>query len=275
MRRQIFTLACLLAVAALLAAAADSACAQGGGGRGGRGGRGFGFGGRGRTIHQIQIAQLPEVQANLKITDEQKTKIADLSDEFDDERRGQFGGGGGGGGGFGGGFSEEARAARAKMNADYAAKLNELLDEAQQKRLQEIYVQVNGTSLLTGDDMIAGELKITDEQKGDLQTALEDQRQAMMDAFQGWQDMTNEERTAKIDELNKARDAALLAVLTDEQKQQFEDMKGEKLEIDMTQLQGGFGGRGGFGGGGRGGPGGGGRGGRGGDGGGRPDGDGA
>jgi hypothetical protein len=204
----------------------------------------------GRTTHQITLAALPEVETDLKLTEEQKTKIATLSEEFDEERRGQFGRGGGGGGG--GGFSEEARAARAKMNADYAAKLNEALDEAQQKRIQEIYVQVNGASLLT-DDAIAAALAITDEQKEDLQTALEDQGQAMRDAFGDWQNLSDEERTAKMDELNKARDEALLAVLTDEQKTKFDSLKGEKLEIDMTQLrQFGRGGRGGgFGGGGR------------------------
>jgi hypothetical protein len=203
----------------------------------------------GRTTHQITLAALPEVETDLKLTEDQKTKIATLSEEFDEERRGQFGRGGGGGGG--GGFSEEARAARAKMNADYAAKLNEALDEAQQKRIQEVYVQVNGASLLT-DDAIAAALAITDEQKEDLQTALEDQGQAMRDAFGDWQNLSDEERTAKMAELNKARDEALLAVLTDEQKTKFDSLKGEKLEIDMTQLrQFGRGGRGGgFGGGG-------------------------
>jgi Spy/CpxP family protein refolding chaperone len=249
MRRRFFTIACTLAVAALFAAAADSASAQGGGGRGGRGGRGFGglFGGRGGATHQIQLAALPEVEANLKLTDDQKTKVADLSDEFQEERRAQFqggGGGGGGGGGFGGGLSEEARAARAKMNADFAAKLNEILDEAQQKRIQEIYVQVNGTNLLT-DTAFATLLGITEEQTEKLTAAVDDQRQAMQDAFQDFQDMTPEERTEKIAELTKARDEALLAALTPEQKEKFEGMKGEALEIDLTQIRGGFGGRGG------------------------------
>jgi hypothetical protein len=238
MRRN-FSLSLALA-ALILAAAADSANAQGGGGRG-RGMRGFGFGGR--TIHQIDLAALPDVETALKLTDDQKTKVADLSEEFADERRGGFGGGGGGGG-----FSEEARAARAKLNADYAAKLNEMLEEPQQKRLQEIYVQVNGTPVLL-DDAIATALKITDEQKDDLNAALADQRQAMMDAFQDFRDMTDEERTEAQAKLNKERDDALLAVLSDDQKAQFEAMKGEKIDIDTSQLRRGFGGRGGGGGG--------------------------
>jgi hypothetical protein len=254
MNRRRFAVASLLTAACLLAASVSTAHAQGGGGRGGRGGGRFGFGMGGRATHQITLAGLPEVKADLKLSEEQNGKVATLSEEFDEERRGQFGrGGGGGGGGFGGG-GEEARAARAKMNADYAAKLNEILDEPQQKRIQEIYVQVNGTNLLT-DDAIATALAITDEQKESLQTAIEDQGQAMRDSFGDMQGLSPEELTAKMDELNKARDEALLAVLTDEQKTKFEGMKGEKLEIDMTQLRGmGRGGRGGgFGGGGGGG----------------------
>lgn len=221
-----------LAALVCVAFVAESAQAQGGGR--GRGGFGRRFG---RTTHQIELAGLPEVQAELNLTDEQKTKVADLSDEFNEERRGQgFGGGGGG---------AEGRAERAKLNADYAAKLNEALDEVQQKRIQEVYVQVNGAAVLMDEPMVTA-LKITDEQQASLETALDDQRQAMRDAFQDMQDLSDEERTAKMDEINKARDEALLAVLTDEQKTEFEALKGEKLEIDMSQLrQFGRGGRGG------------------------------
>ena len=108
------------------------------------------------------------------------------------------------------------------------------------------------------DDAIVTALTITDEQKDDLNDALADQQQAMMDAFQDFRDMSAEERTEALAELNQERDEALLAVLNDEQKSQFDAMKGEKIDIDMSQLRRGFGGRGGFGGGGGGGFGGGG-----------------
>jgi Spy/CpxP family protein refolding chaperone len=259
MQQRTFKIAWALAALCVLAVCADSASAQGGRRGGGRGFGGFGFGGR--SYHQIELATLSEVQENLKLTDDQKTKVSELNDEFREERRNQgFGGRGGGGGG---GNFEEMMAARAKMNADFAAKLNDALEEPQQKRIQEIYVQVNGTNTLTEEPM-AMALKLSDDQKEDLQVALDDQRQAMRDAFQDFQDMSDEERTAELAKLNKERDEALLAVLTDEQKSQFETMKGEKLEIDLEPLQqrGFGGGRGGFGGGRRGGQGG--------DGGGRP-----
>jgi hypothetical protein len=245
MKRRTLSIAIGFAALGLATALCDVAWAQGGGRRGGFGGRGFGFGRFGAT-HQIDLVGLPEVETELKLTDEQKTTIAALTDEFREERRAQFGGGGGGGGG--GGFGPEAQAERAKLNADFAAKLNEALDETQRSRLLGIYLQVNGPTVLN-EEAIAKVFELTDEQKTELTEVANEQRQEMFSAFQDMQDMEQEERLAKIEELNKARDEALLAVLTDDQKKEFEELKGEKLEIDLTQLRGR--GRGGFGGGGR------------------------
>lgn len=230
----------------LMAACCESASAQGRGGRGGRGG--FGMFGRG-GYHQVELATVPDVQKELALTDEQKTKVADLNDDFREERRALFGGGGGGGGGRGG-FSPEALAERAKLNAEFASQLNEVLDEAQQKRISELYVQANGTAVLT-DEAIAAALKITDDQKEELDDVRQDNMAAMRDAFDP--DASPEERMATMDELRKENDEALLAVLTDEQRESWDEMKGETLEMDLSSLQrrGGFGGRGGRGGGGR------------------------
>ena len=246
MSRRYCYLVLALASVCLVAAWADSACAQGGrGGRGGRrGGRGFG------PIHQVTLATLPEVQTELKLTDDQKTKVEDIDDAFNDERRALRGQGGGGGGGGG---DAEAMAARVKLNADFAQQIADALEEPQAKRLQEIYIQVNGTSIIT-DEAVATALKITDEQKEKLTQVADDNRQAMRDAFENAGDMTRDERQAKNAELTKAADDALLAVLTEEQRTAFEGMKGEKLELDVSSLRGGFGGGGGRGGrGGRGG----------------------
>ncbi len=224
----------------LVAACCESASAQGRGGRGGRGG--FGMFGRGGGFHQIELATVPDVQKELALTDEQKTKVADLNDEFREERRALGGGGGGGGRG---GFSPEARAERAELNAEFASQLNEVLDEAQQKRIGELYVQANGTAVLA-DEAIAAALKLTDDQKEELDDVRQDNMAAFRDAFSP--DASPEERMAKFEELRKENDEALLAVLTDEQRKAWDEMKGETLEMDLSSLQG-RGGRGGRGGG--------------------------
>jgi Spy/CpxP family protein refolding chaperone len=239
MNRRLSRAACLLAAIAALAIFADAASAQGGRGRGGRGGFGRGF----RPFHQVELATLPEVQADLKLTDDQKTKVAELSDAFREERRGQGGRGGGG-------FSPEAREAQAKLNADFAGKLNEILDDAQDARILGIFAQVNGASALN-DAAVAAALALSDDDQQKLADVMTEQRQAMRDAFQDLQDLSNDERTAKFDELNKARDAALLAALTDDQRTKFEALQGDKLDVETSSLQG-RGGRGGRDGGGRG-----------------------
>lgn len=227
MTRRLPRAACLLAAIALAALLADAASAQGGGGRG-RGGRGFGRGFR--PFHQVELATLPEVQADLKLTDQQKTKIAELADALREERRGLgFGGGGG--------FSPEAREAQAKLSAEFAGKLNEILDDAQDARILGIFAQVNGTSALN-DATVAAALALSDDDQQKLADVMTEHRQAMRDAFQDFQDLSDDERMAKFDELIAARDAALLAALTDDQRTKFETLKGDKLDVDTSSLQG-------------------------------------
>jgi hypothetical protein len=222
------------------------------------GGRGFGRRG-GFQTSRVQLATLPEVQTALNLTDEQKELVASLDEERSEARRGGRRGGGGGGGFDFRAFMEE----REKQDAELAAKLSEKLEESQNDRLTEIYVQVNGTNSLA-DKQVQAKLEITEEQVGKLADAREENNEAMRDAFQDFADMSQEERQQTTDELREESNERLLAVLTDEQKSSFEALKGEELEIDMSQLRGGRGGgRGGFGGGGggRGNRGGGGRGG--------------
>jgi hypothetical protein len=207
--------------------------------------------GRFRTFHQVELATLPEVQDELALTDEQKTAVDELEDTYSDERRAQRGGGRGGGGGGGGGFgppSEEQLAAQAKLNADTAAALNEILDDDQDARILGIFAQVNGTRALS-DPTLAAALELSEDQVEELRDVAAEQQQAMFDSFQDFQDMSEEERAAELEELNAARDAALLAVLSDDQKTALEELKGEAIEVDTSSLQG-RGGRGGRGGGG-------------------------
>jgi Spy/CpxP family protein refolding chaperone len=233
----------MLLAAGAVAVLSQPASAQRGGGRRGGFGRMFRGG-----YHQVALATLPEVQENLKLTDEQKTSVDELNEAFNDARReargdGDGGGGGGGRGGFGQ-LTDEQREALNKVNAEYLAKLNEGLEEAQRTRLQEIYVQANGTSLFAGfapDEAVVAELKITDEQKEKLAEVSDDNRQVMRDSAGDLQDLSDEERDAEVADIIKEADDALLAVLTDEQREAFTKMQGEKIELDLSQLRGRFG----------------------------------
>jgi hypothetical protein len=230
-----------IAALAVVMAMAQVAEAQREGGRRG-GGRGFGRGGF--NVSAVQLAGAEEVQAELKLTDDQKTKVDDINDELAEARRDLFQGGGG---------SQEERQ---KLNSDAAAKLAEVLDEGQQKRLMGIQIQVNGANSLL-DPAIAKELSITEDQTSELTDVREENDDAARDAMDEWrdqnQDLSREERFAKMQEkmqeLRAESDKKMLAVLSDEQQSQYTALMGEKVEIDRTQF---FGGGRGFGGGGRG-----------------------
>lgn len=230
------------------------------GGPGGGGGRGgFGMMGMGRgTQSLISLAGNPAVQKDLATKDEQNEKLAKISEDYNNQFRDSLN------------FdreglrdlSPEERTKRMtemqektievtkSLTEKFKPDLAKVLDEAQVKRLNEIYVQsLRGEALQNTE--VAATLKITDEQKEKL-TAVNkdfaDKRSALMSS-EGGDPM---DRFAKFGELEQEREKALTDVLNDDQKKEFETLKGKPF--DLTQLRGG--GRGGRGGGGPGGPGG-------------------
>lgn len=258
-------------------AAASVGLAQGRGGRGGPGGR-FGFGGPpggpggpgGRGMGPGMLLRNEKVQTELALSDEQKSSIEAAIEKSMENNRDFFG--------SLRDLSDEER--RAKMD-EFRAKAEEankelmaLLNEDQQKRLNQISLQLRGVDALL-DDEYAGKLGLSDDQKQQIRDLLETQREMQREMFAGLRDLSDEERRAKFEEMGKAQeelrketDSAAVELLTDAQKAQWNDLLGKPFEIDRASLFGGFGrgGRGGppgFGPGGPGGPGRGGRGGRG------------
>jgi Spy/CpxP family protein refolding chaperone len=212
----------------LVVAMAQPAWAQ----RGGGGGRGFGRG-FGGGISKARLATLDEVQADLKLSDEQKTKITEISDDLRQKSRDLFGGGMG--------RFAEIRADLEKLNREASAEVDKALDDAQRERLQQIDIQVNGAAALNEPNVIA-DLKLSDEQQKQLDEARAENEKVVTEAFQNLGDMSRDERREKFREIGDAASERLLGVLTPEQKTQFEAMKGETLEIDRSQLRPGFGG---------------------------------
>jgi Spy/CpxP family protein refolding chaperone len=226
---------------AVVVAAAQVAEAQREGGRRG-GGRGFGrgFGGGGFGISAVQlVAQAEEVQTALNLTEDQKTKVEEINDQLREDRRDLFQQGGGG----------DFRAMREdmeKLNNEAAAKLAEVLDDNQKQRLMGIQIQVNGANSLF-DAAIAKKLGVTEDQKSKLEEARQENMESMRDAMEDLrdQDLSREEMGAKMQELRTESDKKLLAALTEGQQADYEALKGDPVEVDMSQFRGGFGGRGG------------------------------
>jgi hypothetical protein len=240
-RKYGFLVLCGFLAAALVASEAQAQ--PGGGGRGGRGGRGGPGGMMSGANGLLMLAQNAQVQKELEIVDDQKTKLTDLAAAQRTARQELMN------------LSQEERAPKAQaMQDDLMKKLGEILLPKQLERLKQIQLQVEGPNALTSPDVVKA-LNITADQQAKMKTISDEAQTKMRDALQG---VTGPDRMTKMQEMNKDLGEKLLAVLTPDQVAQFEKMKGPKLDIDPATLM--RGGRGGAGGGrgGRGGGGGGG-----------------
>jgi Spy/CpxP family protein refolding chaperone len=120
-------------------------------------------------------------------------------------------------------FREQAQE-RAKKEREELAKI---LKPEQAKRLMEIYTQQAGTSAL-GDADVAKEVGVSDEQKGKMDKIRQEAMAGMRDLFGGGD---REAARTKLAEMRKSTDEKVLAVLSDEQKKKFEDLKGKKFDM--------------------------------------------
>jgi hypothetical protein len=192
--------------------------------------RGGGFGRDGGSLSGLLRSD--EVLKEIEVTDEQKAELTKVLDESRGERPD-----------FGGfrDLSEEERAKRfaemreaaAKRNADLKAKLEKVLLPPQMKRLNELSVQRQGVSALSNPE-VAAALKLTDMQKETLAATIEKNGQKMRELFQGAGD-NREGLREKMEQLRKESNEAVLGVLSEEQKKQFEEMKGEAFEFPQRE----------------------------------------
>ncbi|MFN0052509.1 MAG: hypothetical protein ACKV0T_09965 [Planctomycetales bacterium] len=231
----------------LLIAGTAMAQGQGGGqGRGGRGGFGFGgmMGGGGGMLLNLE-----QVQKELKLDDAQKEKLKTIRDEAQAA--------GGGRGAFAN-FQEMSQEEREKAFAEMRKRMEEtnkkteaVLNPEQSKRLKEISLQfamqTQGLAAVLANPEHAKALKLTEDQNEAVKTISEETQKQMRELFTPGGDPTGARE--KMAELRKNADEEYAAILTDEQKEQIETMKGAKFELDMSA----FGQRGGRGRGNRGG----------------------
>jgi Spy/CpxP family protein refolding chaperone len=241
-RRILKTGIVLLACVALLSATAEAQNQRRQGGR--RGPSRFGGGGQ---IGKSLLLGNEKVQKELKISEDQKSKITTVASESrpnsrelfsglrdlsEEERRAKF---------------QEIREKFRKLAQEADKKISEILTDSQNKRLGEILLQLRGLNALT-DKELAGKLKITADQQQSIKDLFEAQRDMQREFYSGLRDLSQEERRKKFEELRtkgedlrKETETAVLGVLSASQKTAFENMKGEKFEIDRRSLFRGFG----------------------------------
>jgi hypothetical protein len=188
---------------------------------------------------RVSLGTLEPVREAVKLTEEQQKLADELHDQLMEDRRDVFQNGGG--------DFEAMRQEIEELDAEATKEFTEKLDDTQNTRLTEIYVQANGPNALA-DEAVMEALKISDDQKEELEGIREENRQSFFDMFQDFQDMSDDERREAMTKLQKEADDRLLGGLTEEQKSAFEKLAGEEVDFDLAELRGGFGGGGGGGG---------------------------
>jgi hypothetical protein len=220
-----------LVAVALLACVALAGAQGGGGGQGRRGGGQRGGGGL------LATAMRADVQKDLAVTDDQKTKLTALQEK---ERAAaqaarQNGGGGGGGNGGGGGtfdaaaFQKRAEEQRAQQKKD----LSEVLNDGQMKRLDEIVIQLAGNGAIASPD-VQKALGLSDDQVAkikDLQAKLREANSGLRAKVTSGE-MTREESRAASTKNTATMNDELAKVLTSDQAAKLKSMGGKPFTAD-------------------------------------------
>lgn len=242
---------------------------QGGrGGFGGFGNRSPGGGGMAFRVDRAMLLGIDQVRTELKVEESQAAVIDSALDAYREERnsaprpdRDAFAN-----------MSEEERTKmfedmqkqREELSRKTDEVLNALLEPAQITRLDQIALQMRlsgGLIAALKSDDLREKLKISAEQVTKLdaaETVAREEMQKMMEdmraSFQGGRGQGApggapgagfEAMREKMEAARRKTSDSAMAVLTDAQKSQLEELKGAAFEVDMRAM---MGGRGGFGG---------------------------
>jgi hypothetical protein len=161
---------------------------------------------------RTMLAMMPDVKKELKVTKDQDKKIQAAMKAMEDQA-------------MSGAMQIDMTDPMAGMDVD----MGPILDEAQRQRLDELFVQYNGGFALT-DPKVATSLAISEEVIAQIKSLKATASQELL------QMMMNARSTAAIKAADKKREdysQQMLALLTDEQKQKFDAMKGKPFKFKM------------------------------------------
>ncbi|MCY2991874.1 MAG: Spy/CpxP family protein refolding chaperone [Planctomycetota bacterium] len=235
-------LVCLMAAAVCRSASAQP---------GGRG-PGGGFGAMGELFKSTdffwaRLLRSEKVQAELKLTDDQKAKLKELDEKTqaqfrelmprgeamqalrdlsEEQQKAKV---------------AEARKKIEKFDNDQQDAIEKILKTDHLDRLEQIALQVRGLQAFE-DKEVQDAVGLSADQKEKLKTLRDEATKKRSEIFASgdWQGMRE-----KMTTLQKDTDAKITAVLTAKQLEKFEQLKGPKIDGDPSELlgRGGFGGR--------------------------------
>lgn len=198
--------------------------------RGGGGGMMRGMG----PMAGLQVLVTPEGQKELSLTEDQVSKARELSENMRATMMERF-------------QSlqdvpQEDRQARGQemmreLSADVKKQIAEMLDEKQQKRFDEISLQLMGVDAFAQPEVLE-KLKVTDEQKAKMDVLGSEMQEAMMAAREESQgDFQGVMR--RMQEIREETKTKVLALMTDDQKELWKEMTGKPFEMPAGPFGGG------------------------------------
>ena len=211
-------------VVSLTAALTVGALAQGFGGGQGRGGF--------RMPPEptgAMLLQRKDVQTELNLTEDEKTKLQALQDKAQSDMQAMFQNGGSGG---------DRSAMRATMQKYFAQMSKDalaILTKEQAARLAEINIQLAGNLAVTFPD-VQTKIAMTDDQIGkvkDLQSKQQEANQALGQKMRD-QEITMEELQASRQKNDDALKAEIGKILTDDQRAKLKAMGGKEFKPDTS-----------------------------------------
>ena len=192
--------------------------------------------GRGTPSTLLALVSLEQVQKDMKLNEEQIGKVKKVVETLTAEMRKEYGA-----------LREiKDRAKRTakmtEMRKQFDGKARKQLSAAvsseQMTRLYQIRLQVRSALESLSEKDVAGNLKLTDEQKNKLAGITKDMRAERTKLFSSMRDATREKRSeayAKYRKLRADADKKALEVLTAAQKKTFEELKGKAIKLESRR----------------------------------------
>jgi Spy/CpxP family protein refolding chaperone len=181
-----------------------------------------------------------QAQKDLKLTAEQKDKLKAINEEFRANRRKLMEG-------LAGATPEQRRAkiaeirAKARQNReDYRKKIDAVLLPEQRSRLGQLTLSLGGPLSALVDEQVAKALNLTEEQKKQIRAIEEAAGEKVRSVLQEHREQRSAAQgdlEAKASELRDQAVQQALGVLTPEQKESFEKMKGKDVPVERPRLR--------------------------------------
>ena len=202
--------------------------------------------GMGQPISPVTLVGIVEIQKELGLKDEQATKAGTISTDFRNEFIGEVQSAGFNFGELQGLSEDERQKKLAEIRAKFSEigkkltdkfqpKLAEVLDAPQRERLNQLRLQASGSHSLKDADVVKV-LELSKEQQEKIDMIAKDAMKKASDLF--GQGGDREERANKLKDLGTDWDAKSVELLTKEQKEKFDHLKGKTFDFSELRIGG-------------------------------------